>query len=65
LESPAYNKRIKEINKMYFDIRRTLLPAKQTLFDQLFMKLQAIDDDFAMEAFKKGVVYGKSEPYEK
>ena len=65
VESPAYNKRILEVNKLYNDFRNTLLPAKQPLFDQLFMKMQAIDDDFAMEAFKKGVAYGKSKFYEK
>lgn len=65
VESPEYNKRIQEVNKLYFDFRRTLLPAKQPLFDQLFMQVQAIDDDFAMKAFKKGVAYGKSEFCEK
>ena len=65
VESPAYNKRIQEVNKLYNDFRRTLLPAKQPRFDQLFRKMQAIDDDFAMEAFKNGVAYGKSEFYEK
>lgn len=54
VESPEYNKRIQEVNKMYYDFRDTLLPAKQPIFDQLFAKMQAIDDDFAMEAFKKG-----------
>lgn len=65
MESPAYNTRMKEVNKLYFDFRKMLLPAKQPLFDQLFMKMQAFDDDFAMEAFKKGVAYGKSEFYGK
>jgi hypothetical protein len=65
VESPEYNKRIQEVNKLYFDFRRTLLPAKQPLFDQLFMQIQAIDDDFAMKAFKKGVAYGESEFYKK
>jgi len=65
VESPEYNKRIQEVNKMYYDFRDTLLPAKQPIFDQLFAKMQAIDDDFAIEAFKKGFTYGKSESYER
>ena len=65
VESPEYNKRIQEVNKMYYYFRDTLLPAKQPIFDQLFAKMQAINDDFAMEAFKKGIAYGKSEAYER
>lgn len=65
VESPEYNKRIQEVNKMYYDFRNTLLPAKRLIFDQLFAEMQAINDDFAMEAFKKGITYGKSESYER
>lgn len=65
VESPEYNKRIQRVNKIYYDFRGTLLPAKQPVFDQLFAEMQSIDDDFAMEAFKKGVTLGKSESYEK
>ena len=65
VESPEYNKQIQEVNKMYFAFRGTLLPAKQPIFDQLFAKMQALNNDFAMEAFKKGMLYGKSEYYEK
>lgn len=65
VESPEYNKRIQEVNKMYYDFRSTLLPAKQPIFDQLFSEMQAINDDFAMQAFKRGITYGKSESYER
>lgn len=59
MESSEYNKRIQEVNKLYFDFRDTLLPTKQPVFDQLFAAMQAINDDFAMEAFKKGLTYSK------
>lgn len=65
VESPEYNKQIQELNKLYYDFRGTLLPAKQLIFDQLFAKMQAINNDFAMESFKKGITYGKSESYER
>lgn len=65
VESPEYNKRIQEVNKLYYDFRNTLLPAKQPIFDQLFAEMQAINDDLTIEAFKKGIAYGKSESYEK
>lgn len=65
VESPEYNKRIQEVNKMYYDFRSTLLPAKQPIFDQLFSEMQAINDDFTMQAFKRGITYGKSESYER
>lgn len=65
VESPEYNKQIQEVNKMYYDFRDTLLPAKQLIFDQLFAQMQVINDNFAMEAFKKGITYGKSEFYER
>lgn len=65
VESPEYNKRIQKVNKMYYDFRDTLLPAKQPIFDQLFLEMQAINDDLAMQAFKRGITYGKSDSYEK
>lgn len=65
VESPEYNKRILEVNKMYYDFRGTLFPAKQPIFDQIFLEMQAINDDFAMQAFKRGITYGKSESYER
>lgn len=65
VESPEYNKRIQKVNKMYYDFRSTLLPAKQPIFDQIFLEMQAINDDFAMQAFKRGITYGKSESYER
>ncbi len=65
VESPEYNKRIQEVNKLYYDFRSTLLPAKQPIFDQIFLEMQAINDDFAMQAFKRGITYGKSESYER
>ena len=64
LESAEYNKRIQKVNKMYYDFRNTLLPAKQPIFDQLFTEMQAINDYFATEAFKKGITYCKSKYYE-
>lgn len=65
VESSEYNKRIQEVNKMYYDFRDTLLPAKQPIFDQLFLEMQAINDDLAMQSFKRGITYGKSDSYEK
>lgn len=65
VESPEYNKRIQEVNKMYYDFRGTLLPAKQPIFDQIFLEMQAINDDFVMQVFKRGITYGKSESYER
>ena len=48
-----------EFNKKYFKLRENLLPYEQTLLDRIFMDMEAIDKDFAMEAFRKGVTYSQ------
>lgn len=59
VESPECKRRIKEFNKKYFKLRENLLPYEQTLLDQIFMDMEAIDKYFAMEAFRKGVTYNQ------
>ena len=59
VESPECKRRIEEFNKKYFKLRENLLPYEQTLLDRIFMDMEAIDKDFAMEAFRKGVTYSK------
>lgn len=59
VESPECKRRIEEFNKKYFKLRENLLPYEQTLLDRIFMDMEAIDKNFAMEAFRKGVTYSQ------